>query len=202
MKSEKNSINPKQSRAMATRQKIIEKGFEIIAKKGFHNTTVDEIAKEAGLSTGVCYRYFKNKKEILMAALEWAFSIVAQRTKTNEEVLKKLTSMEKIIDYSLDQFCILHEKYFKAHEEIESMRLIDEDVAKLYETVEKNAIENIIDKLPPNLKNITNIKERLYIASGIMENYCHMFVRNKETMLDMKITKKYTVDAVLKILEI
>lgn len=39
-------------------------------KNGYHNTTTDDIAKAAGISTGIIYRYFSDKKEILIAAID------------------------------------------------------------------------------------------------------------------------------------
>ena len=48
-----------QSRALKTRIKIIEEALKLYANKGYYNTTVDEIAKSAGLSVGTAYRYFK-----------------------------------------------------------------------------------------------------------------------------------------------
>ncbi|MFT4464110.1 MAG: TetR/AcrR family transcriptional regulator [Sodalis sp. (in: enterobacteria)] len=38
-----------------------------VMQKGFHNTTVQEIAVMAGISTGLIYRYFKGKSDIIEA---------------------------------------------------------------------------------------------------------------------------------------
>ena len=62
-----------QKRAIETRDKILAAALELYTEKGYHNTTVDEISKRAGMSTGIAYRYFKNKKAILLAALTYAF---------------------------------------------------------------------------------------------------------------------------------
>ena len=39
-----------QPRALKTREKIILAAISVYSEKGYHNTTVDEIAKSAGLS--------------------------------------------------------------------------------------------------------------------------------------------------------
>ena len=62
-----------QERALKTREKIMAAALELYTEKGYHKTTVDEIAQRAGASTGIAYRYFKNKKELLLAALTFAF---------------------------------------------------------------------------------------------------------------------------------
>ncbi len=49
----------------AAKDRIVKAAFKIFAKKGFHATTMDDIAKEIGVSKGALYQYFKNKKELL-----------------------------------------------------------------------------------------------------------------------------------------
>ena len=47
---------PTQKRSIKKRNKIIEKGFELICEKGYYNTTTPEIAESAGVSTGIIYQ--------------------------------------------------------------------------------------------------------------------------------------------------
>ena len=45
------------------KQKIIKSGLKSnFSEKGYYNTTTVEIAKIAGVSTGIIYNYFKDKK--------------------------------------------------------------------------------------------------------------------------------------------
>lgn len=60
-----------QKRAVETREKLLVAALDMYIEQGYHNTTVDEIAKYAGLSTGIAYRYFKNKKELLLKTVEY-----------------------------------------------------------------------------------------------------------------------------------
>jgi len=45
-----------------TREKILTAALEIFSVKGFHGTTVDEIAERAALGKGTVYRHFHSKK--------------------------------------------------------------------------------------------------------------------------------------------
>ena len=56
---------PIQKRSIEKKEKIIECGFELICKEGYHNINTAEIAKVAGVSTGIIYQYFKDKNDIL-----------------------------------------------------------------------------------------------------------------------------------------
>ena len=60
---------PKQKRAIEKKEKIIDAGFKLICKNGYHNTNTKEIAEYAGVSTGIVYQYFKDKHDIFMDAL-------------------------------------------------------------------------------------------------------------------------------------
>jgi TetR/AcrR family transcriptional regulator, repressor for uid operon len=40
------------------------------ARRGFHRTTMDEIAREAGVSAGLIYRHFSSKEDLIAALVE------------------------------------------------------------------------------------------------------------------------------------
>lgn len=52
------------------RERILNAAVRIFAKRGFYNTKVAEIAKQAGVADGTIYLYFKNKDEILISIFE------------------------------------------------------------------------------------------------------------------------------------
>ncbi|ADN35857.1 transcriptional regulator, TetR family [Methanolacinia petrolearia DSM 11571] len=49
------------------RLKILEKAFIVFSKKGYHYTTMDDIASEVGVTKGTLYVYFKSKEELFRA---------------------------------------------------------------------------------------------------------------------------------------
>jgi TetR/AcrR family fatty acid metabolism transcriptional regulator len=54
-------------------QRILDAAIEVIAEHGFFHSRVAEIADRAGVADGTIYLYFKNKDELLMAAIDSAF---------------------------------------------------------------------------------------------------------------------------------
>ncbi len=84
--------------------------------KRYHNTTVDEIAKRAGVSTGIAYRYFKNKKEILLAALTFAFANLKEMVGVSETDLYN-GGLEAVLIF----FEKIHIEYRAFHEELEGL---------------------------------------------------------------------------------
>lgn len=52
------------------RELIIEAAIKVFAEKGFDASSNRDIAKEANITTGLIYHYFKNKNDLLRAAIE------------------------------------------------------------------------------------------------------------------------------------
>ena len=47
-------------------QRILEAAIKVFAEQGFFQSTIAQIAKEAGVADGTIYLYFKNKDDILV----------------------------------------------------------------------------------------------------------------------------------------
>ncbi len=52
------------------REQILDAALRIFAKKGFAKATNKDIAREAGITTGLIYHYFENKEGLLKAIFE------------------------------------------------------------------------------------------------------------------------------------
>lgn len=180
-----------QPRAMETREKLLKSALELYTEKGYHTTTVDEIAKNAGLSTGVAYRYFKNKKDLLLAAITYGFSEIKNLAGVEETDL-----FGKDLEHTLSAFERIHTEYFAFHEELEGLRHSDSDVGKLYDEFTKSAIQNVYDNLPEDIKKKKDSLENLYIAIGIMENYCHTFMHKRLSDSQLKVMRKNVIKTV------
>ena len=160
-----------QQRALRTREKIFSSALVLYAEKGYHNTTVDEIAKGAGVSTGIAYRYFKNKKELLMEALTFYFEKIEDLVGISAERL-----FANDIPTILAAFAEMHVKYRTFHEELEGLRHSDGDVRRLYAGFHGKAMAELYEKLPEEIRRKPHAREKMDIAVGIMENYCHAYM--------------------------
>src|SRR5690348_1757866 len=70
-------------------QRILDAAIEVIAEHGFFHSRVAEIADRAGVADGTIYLYFKNKDELLMAAIDSAFHRFIRRA---QAALAELTN--------------------------------------------------------------------------------------------------------------
>jgi TetR/AcrR family fatty acid metabolism transcriptional regulator len=74
--------------------RILEAAVKVFAQQGFHQSTVSQIAKEAGVADGTIYLYFKNKNDILVNFFSYKTKLVFDRFR--EEVDKAESSLDKL----------------------------------------------------------------------------------------------------------
>ena len=54
----------------ARRNQILDAATKVFAEKGFHPTTIKDIAKEAGIADGTIYNYFDNKTALMLGIFD------------------------------------------------------------------------------------------------------------------------------------
>jgi len=54
------------------RKRIIDAAYKIFYKKGYHSSTMNDVAKEVGVSKGSLYSYFKSKEELLQTTNQFS----------------------------------------------------------------------------------------------------------------------------------
>ncbi len=65
MATRKQPIKPKQARAMASVEAIVEAAARILVDEGYAALTTNQIAKVAGVSVGTLYQYFEDKEAVV-----------------------------------------------------------------------------------------------------------------------------------------
>lgn len=73
---------------------ILEAAVKVFARQGFHQSTVAQIAKEAGVADGTIYLYFKNKDDILVQFFSFRAKQVFESFR--EEVDRAQNSLDKL----------------------------------------------------------------------------------------------------------
>lgn len=194
----KKNAKPIQARSQKTRENILRAALEMYAKKGYYSTTVDEIAAEAGVSTGIAYRYFKNKKDILLSSISYGAENIGSIADTDKlTVPNGIADMVDFLEAVLKNFEELHFRFRDIHEELEGLRHTDKDVRDLYYTISTKMMEDAIEKLDNILEKNEHIREKAYLAVNIMEQYCHMKMDCEAVALDFDVLREKTIKAVI-----
>lgn len=189
---------PVQKRAVETRNKLLKAAFKMYGKQGYYQTTVDEIAAAAGVSTGIAYRYFKNKKHLLLCTLDHIAENIKSLSGTENLSAASFADAGAISD-AIDKFEQLHRDYYAFHEELEGLRHTDKDVKKLYDDFEKSAMKALADEIKDNAPG--NFAERLKMAVSLIESYCHTVTDSKNDDLDKDFLRNQTIKTVIHIMQ-
>src|SRR5512139_1067077 len=62
---------------LARREQILAAASRCVAREGFHKTTMADVIREADLSAGAVYGYFRGKSDIIRAIAERSIGSVA-----------------------------------------------------------------------------------------------------------------------------
>lgn len=82
-----------------TRTRILEAALKSFRERGFENTTMRDIAKEAGMALGAAYYYFDSKEALVMGFYERSeIEMAPQR----EKALSRTTGLEQRLHAAID----------------------------------------------------------------------------------------------------
>ena len=81
IKSGKRLLKDKKSPGENKRQKILEAATRIYLKQGYYPTTVQEVAREAGISLPTFYKYFPDKRELFFEVIEQVIGDYLQKSR-------------------------------------------------------------------------------------------------------------------------
>ena len=191
---------PKQERAIETKNKIIEAGVKVFADKGYYNTNTAEIAKLAGVSTGIVYGYFNDKKDIFLCALKLYLDKINTPIVRALEGISKYTLKELIVSI-VDIYVDTHKQDMCMHKEVESMIHQDADIYREYNNIQYSKEKAFMECLGSYNVNMSHIHEKVHIILHMVEEYCHTALEDTECVLDKDVMKNYVVDMILYLLE-
>ena len=80
-----------------TRKAILEAAIGLFSEKGYERTSVDDLARAAGVGKGTIYGYFRTKDEIFLAfceeEIDYAFSVLARQVDPEAAVEERLLTL-------------------------------------------------------------------------------------------------------------
>ncbi|PTM56814.1 TetR/AcrR family transcriptional regulator [Desmospora activa] len=97
------------------RTHILECAMKLFAEKGFHHTTIQEIADKSGVSKGSVYIYFRSKNDLILSIVEHNFSMIQEQMEAwnqtglpaREKMMRKLNVYLGILQSRKEFFIML-----------------------------------------------------------------------------------------------
>lgn len=90
------------------RAKILKSAADIFVRKGYHETTVDEVAKAMGVAKGTIYNHFAGKEDLYLAVIRSSIEKLQERLK--QAAAKEKNTREKIADLIRSIFSFFEEE--------------------------------------------------------------------------------------------
>lgn len=188
---------PQQKRSIEKKNKIIEVGFRLMCENGYQKTTTADIAKAAGVSTGIIYSYFKDKHDIFTAGLELFGS---QMIIPMYDQFTLPLDIRKSVNIVIDSLIDGHQIFQNAHKEIESLVMTNEDIARIMYEFEMRTTKDLEIFLKKAGFAPENLLEKTHIIYNMIESLCHELTFHRHEELNCEQMRAIVVDAILAML--
>ena len=183
----KASLQPKKDR---TRAAIIDSAINIIAKKGFQKSSIQEMAKNAGIANGTFYNHYKDRKSIFedvanLIAIELVKVIEEDEIKTKKPAQKLINATNQFINRSV---------------QVPEWGTIFLEAADFSVRLEKDISKYLIKDIKSGIRNKSFlVKYDDFLVEQIMIIILHSISHQLENGIDRKITNK-AINTILRIL--
>lgn len=198
----KNSVRqPRQERSIETKNKIIQAGYELFSEVGYHGTNTAEIAKRAGVSTGIVYGYFQDKRDIMICVLQ---IYIEKVSKPLMEILSRVSLPQNIgeaVPQMVDKTIEMHEQNAKLHNTLHSLATTDETVNAQFILLEDNITKGITAELQKNGVQISDITEKVHLAMNIAQSFAHECVFDNHPYINYSAMKQTVCSCIVRLFE-
>jgi AcrR family transcriptional regulator len=94
---------PKGDKRQRTRTALLEAARALVRERGYDQTTIEEVAKRAGMTTGAIYGNFKNRDELFIALGEAYWPPVRPRVRPGATFAEAMEALAKATFETVDE---------------------------------------------------------------------------------------------------
>lgn len=186
---EKTIRQPQQERSNEKKQKIINASYELFAEVGYYNANTQEIAKRAGVSTGIVYSYFKDKRDILLYVLKIYIDKVTKPFEALWENVSVPLDIGEISAAYIDATIKTHKDNAHLHSALHALEGSDNEVNAEFLSLQDKITDVVTEKLEKFGYDKPNVKERVHLAMNVIQSFAHEFVYDTHDYLDYAVMK-------------
>lgn len=130
-------MNKRKLRQKNHAAQILEAGEKLFAKKGFYPTTMEEVARAAGLAKGTIYLHFDNKRDLF-------FSIIKNKLDILLEKIEKEVRKGELISQRIKLAIGIHLRFLEENRDF--FKIMQALPESLKEEMEKRLKGRVIEK--------------------------------------------------------
>lgn len=168
--------NPQQERSIDKKNRIINAGYELFSENGYYNTNTVQIAKRAGVSTGIVYGYFRDKKDILREVTSLYMQKVTKPLLTLFDDLHAPIDARAFVSKVVELVIAAHKENAGIHEALHSLTHTDPEISEQFIRLEDDLTLNIAERLTRLDVLKTDAKEKVHFAMDILQSFAHEYI--------------------------
>jgi len=182
-----------------SRNLIITKAMEVFAEHGYYKSSIEMIAKAAGISKGLIYNYFKSKDELLESVFMDGFSYFDEIVKLDQAEISAYNKLEKILT-NFTQSLQGNLSFWKLYQNVISQPEISHKLTKFkeyYESVFGPLLMGIFVELFGNEMTEMEIQIEVMLFAALLDGIAFDYViMGEEYPLDaisQRLLGKYSI---------
>jgi AcrR family transcriptional regulator len=160
-------------------ERIMKAALVMLAKKGYENTTINDMADAAAVSRGLLHYYFKDKEDLVCQALTFGFGSIweasvgplAKATSAQELADGMIDALKKNIQQNPDFSALLFETWVSSRRSDKIKKVfsegLDNAVDELKKLLELASAAGVIRVDPPDSEGIVRILLAMYHGLAI-----------------------------------
>jgi AcrR family transcriptional regulator len=192
-------MNRRERKKEKTRESLINCAIEFFREKGFHETSMEEIAEKTDVSKGTIYNYFKDKESILVAYFQVLIfnhsEKIDESFKQNKDIQSQLNDLLDFINHIFRNDIELASIYFRYR----MQTLFNNNI---FENTERSGLESLVLQVIKEAQDNNEIRcdiPLVIIARNFMFLYMNYFVSSiyGKEIIEIDILKKQIIDLFL-----
>lgn len=149
-----------------TKQTIVESALKLFANKGYHGTSIADIAKEAGISKGLAYNYFSSKSELADEIFEQIYDLFDQYDQLFEQNIDPYERLRLMIKDTFNQLKV-NEEFWKLYTSFGLQQEVSENMKNMFNIIESKYLSKLT-KLFRSI-GIKNAKAEAYLFGAMFD---------------------------------
>ncbi|HOX27865.1 MAG TPA: TetR/AcrR family transcriptional regulator [bacterium] len=169
--STKNEITAKR------RKQIFEAAVKVMADKGFHDSTIKEIAREAGLGKGTIYQYIRKKEDLVTLIAEEGVLLLSQKI---EEVSASADFPEQKLQSIIDVMLRLIQEHALLAKTmaVEIERFKSEDIGRIKDLFSQNILNAFASRIEEVMPGGYFAEGDALVLSDILVAMCFLWAHS------------------------
>ncbi len=191
---------PKQKRSIEKKQKIIMSSYRLFSDKGYYKTNTAEIAQDAGVSTGIVYSYFKDKKAILLEVVQYYIFSLSEQFRPLLAAPVGKDELPALIEQFMDISILSHTMNVEAHNEFLALSLLEKEILVLFNDFENDVLSKLCKLLESAGFSKINLPEKVRIGYNIAEQVSHNYIQQRLAPEELHTIKSLAIRMIVTLL--